>query len=365
VGPEDDAAAAQPRVDVQQIARIVSGFRRAALALTVGDLAAIEGRPELAPFKELLAAMYAVFAQMQERFPTLSAAAGYLSMALIAMPEWAEESTAAPPAPMAAAPVAPPAAQQLATPLQPPQQQTTALAGTPRFSFGLGCQALLPGVSIGRMQQQCNSGVAADLSKPYLAAASARRVPVNVVGMARFGVGIPGPRGKIHKSVGNLDGGCSINSISEQFFLEQAHHICGPDSPAQLCALEQPVTIGLFAGAHNTVATHCITGLPLHIGKGVYTVDLLIVKGGNFNLVLGHNFLYDYAGRVWCRDYNDRQSGRYLVLPLPERLCQPGVSPPPPPPNHSRRWYPSQLVPINYEVCTDTWLVKPVSSYTS
>jgi len=354
-------------MDLQQIARIVASFRRAALALTVGDLAAIEGRPELAPFKELLAAMYAVFSQMQERFPTLASAAGYLAMALVAMPDWVTESTAPAPAPAPSAAVAaPPAAQQQhAAQATPPQQYSSPSAGAPCVSFGLGYRALRPGVSVSRPPQGPVAGATVDLTKPYMAAASRRSVAVSVVGMSYFAVGIPGPRGRIRKSTASLDTGCSINSLSEQYFLEICHHLLGPDSPAQLCELESPVTIGLFAGAGSTVATHCVTGVPLHIGKGVYPVDFLIVKGGNFNMVLGNNFLYDYAGRVWCRDFKDRQAGRYLVLPLPERLCQPGESPPQPPPNKGPHWYPSQRVPISYEACTDTWQVKPVSSYTA
>lgn len=331
-------------------------------------LAAIEGRPELAPFKELLAAMYAVFSQMQERFPTLASAAGYLAMALVAMPDWVAESSApalAPSASVAAEAAQPAAQQQPASQTAAPQQYSRSAAGGPRVSFGLGYRAMMPGVSVSRPPQGPLAGATVDLTKPYMAAASRRSVAVSVVGMSYFPVGIQGPRGRIRKSAASLDTGCSINSISEQYFLEVCHHLLGPDSPAQLCELESPVTIGLFAGSSSTVATHCVTGVPLHIGKGVYTVDFLIVKGGNFNMVLGNNFLYDYAGRVWCRDFNDRQAGRFLVLPLPERLCQPGVSPPQPPPNKGPHWYPSQRVPINYEVCTDTWQVKPVSSYTA
>jgi len=51
VGPEDDREAVSPKTGLQQIARIVAGLCRAALALTVADLAAIEGRPELSPLQ--------------------------------------------------------------------------------------------------------------------------------------------------------------------------------------------------------------------------------------------------------------------------------------------------------------------------
>jgi hypothetical protein len=90
---------------------------------------------------------------------------------------------------------------------------------------------------------------------------------------------------------------------------------------------------------------------------------MLVVKSGNFNMVLGASFLYNYACRTWQRDYDNRNEGRFLVLPLPQRLCQPGVTAPQPPANARRHWYPQQRVPLQYDVCVDTWTVTPVSHY--
>lgn len=35
---------------------------------------------------------------------------------------------------------------------------------------------------------------------------------------------------------------------------------------------------------------HVLQGVKLHIGKGVYPVDVLIIDEGNFDLVLGNSF---------------------------------------------------------------------------
>lgn len=231
------------------------------------------------------------------------------------------------------------------------------------MSLGLGCRALMPGVSVGHTVSHLRFTTPVDVTAPYKAAAQRQAVHVSVVGMSHFPSAICGPKGRLFKTRSSLDTGCTINSVSEQFFLDHAHEFCGPDSTAQLCQLDSPVSISMFAGAHSTVATHCLTGVQMYIGKGVYTADFLIVKGANFNLVLGNNFLYDYAGRVWMRDFADRQSGRYLVLPLPQRLCQPGETAPQPPSGKAAHWYPHQRVPLSYEVFTDTWSVTPVSTY--
>ena len=138
-----------------------------------------------------------------------------------------------------------------------------------------------------------------------------------------------------------------------------------PGSKAQLARLDKPVAIGMFAGADTCQATHCILGLPLQLGDGVYPVDLLIVKGGNFNVVLGNSFMFNYAVRVWQRDFSDRASGRFLLLPLPQRLCAPGAAAPQPPARAGPFWYPHQRVPLMYDVCVDTLSVTPVTEYTS
>jgi hypothetical protein len=101
----------------------------------------------------------------------------------------------------------------------------------------------------------------------------------------------------------------------------------------------------MFASRATCLATHCVLGLPLQIGKGVYPVNLLIVEGGNFPLVLGNSFMFDYAARIWQRDFADKESGRKLILLLPQKLCAPGETTPQPPANAGKNWYPSSTCP--------------------
>jgi hypothetical protein len=204
-----------------------------------------------------------------------------------------------------------------------------------------------------------------DLTKPYKAAASSRKVHVNVVGMTYCSAAVVGKGGQLHKLVTHFDNGCSISSVSDQFLRENAHRWCDAGG-AQICELSSPVSVGMFAGAPHSIATHCVVGLPLQLGKGIYPVDLLVIPNGNFSLCLVNNFMYDYARRLWSRNFNDRQSGRFLVLPLPQRLCAPGETEPLPPAGRAPvHWYPSQRIPVSYEVCADTWTVTPVSSLAS
>jgi hypothetical protein len=120
--------------------------------------------------------------------------------------------------------------------------------------------------------------------------------------------------------------------------------------------------MGMFAGQQTAVITHAVRNLQLAIGKGIYTVDLLVVPGANFNLVLGNDFMFNYAGRIWARDYRDRQAGRCLILPLPASLCQPGVEPPRRPVNATEYWYPSQRVAVDYQVDVQSWRVRRVAT---
>jgi hypothetical protein len=184
-----------------------------------------------------------------------------------------------------------------------------------------------------------------------------------MVGMSYVQAATAGPGGQLYKMLACLDIGCSIECCSEEWFLEHWHRFIYPGSTAKLCELRKPVGIGMFAGRQTCQATHCVVDLPLHIGDGVYPVNLLIVNGGNFNLVLGNSFFYTYAVRLWSQDYKDKQQGRYLVLPLPPSRCAPGVTSPKPPPRPGAHWYPQQRVPIHYDVCTDTLSVTQVSEY--
>lgn len=177
--------------------------------------------------------------------------------------------------------------------------------------------------------------------------------------MIRFPVGIKQPSGVVFSIIGHHDNGCSISIGSKAYVKKMWHRLCPPGSKARLMRLVTPVQVGLFAGSGCSIATHVLQGLELYIGKGVYPVDLLLIEEGNFNLVLGNSFMVDFAGKVYSRDFTDRHAGRYLVLPLTQKYCQPGVVEPQPPVHRSRYWYPQQMVPVSYELTVDTWFVVP------
>jgi hypothetical protein len=373
VGPDDDKPV--QRTDLQQVARIIAGFKRAALALSVADLAAVEGMPELGSFKELLAAIYAVLSQYQERFPVLAQSAHCMAQAIQQLPATVEgaasfgshTSCAGDGSSSDGAHALPAAAAGQHQEQQPQQQGLRASAvHKPAISLGLGCRAMPLGpLTVSRTSSTAVTSRVCDMLRPFAAAAApgVRKLYLNMVGMSHVQAAVVGPAGQQHKLTVGLDNGCSIDCCSEQYFVDNFHRFIYPGSSAQLCELDQPLAIGMFAGRETCEATHCLLGLPLLIGQGVYTVDLLIVKGGNFNLVLGNSFLYNYAGRIWQQDYSNREEGRYIILPLPQRLCQPGVTAPQPPANAHPHWYPQQRIPLQYDVCTDTLTVKPVSEY--
>lgn len=184
---------------------------------------------------------------------------------------------------------------------------------------------------------------------------------VTVASMPHVEAAVQGSGGVLYKATAHLDSGCGISCASRAYVQANLHRFCGEGSTARLMRLTTPVSVGMFAGQHSSIATHVLQGVKLHIGKGIYPVDLLLIDEGNFDLVLGNSFLVDYAGRIWTRDVNDRSSGRYLVLPLQQRFCKPGVSEPQPPAKRGRFWYPSQMVPMSYELAVDTWSVVPAA----
>jgi len=330
----------------------------------------VEGRPELGPFKELLAAIYAVISQYQEKFPVLVQAAECMAKAVQLWPaawEGAGPSldSSSSLSSSSGSGLKPDQQQQPAAAEQQPGLLSTAAAGGSAISLGLGCRAMPLGPLTGRRGPTV-SGTArvCDLLRPYAASAGPKRkLHLHMVGMSYVQGSVVGPGGQQYRLTAGLDNGCSIDCCSEEWFLANWQRFVYEGSTAQLCELDQPLAIGMFAGRHTCQATHCVLGLPLQLGQGVYPVDLLIVKGGNFNLVLGNSFLYNYAGRLWQRDFSNRAEGRFLILPLPQRLCQPGVAAPQPPAEAGQHWYPQQRIPLHYDVCTDCLTVQPVSEY--
>lgn len=189
---------------------------------------------------------------------------------------------------------------------------------------------------------------------PYLAAANVQHAVVRIVTMAalyaKLRCGVITTPVTLH-----VDSGCNFSAISLQFFQQHRHHLLGPGSNATLYRLQTAATVGMFAGPNISTARYLITGVALDIGRGTYKQDFLVIEGANFEAVLGNDFLFGYAGRVWTRDVSNRDSGRYLVLPLFEHQCQPGVSPPASPPSAGPHWYPSQRVPLHYQVVEEAW----------
>jgi hypothetical protein len=200
---------------------------------------------------------------------------------------------------------------------------------------------------------------AAEPAGQYLAAAKSMHMHVTVAGMTNFPVGIKQPAGDLFSFQCHLDSGCGVSIGSKAYARKMWHRLCPPGSSARLMRLATPVSVGLFAGNGCTLATHVLQGVQLYIGKGVYTVDFLLIEDGNFNLVLGNSFMVDFAAKLFTRDPSDRHSGRFLVLPLCEKMCQPGVREPLPPPHRGKHWYPSQMVPVSYDLSVDTWFVVP------
>lgn len=198
-------------------------------------------------------------------------------------------------------------------------------------------------------------------AEPYLQAAKASTVRTPVATIPRVAAKVSGVNGMLYPKTLHLDTGCTINCASRAYMQSNLHKLCGPGSSARLVKLLTPVSVGMFAGQHSSLATHVLQGVQLHIGKGVYAVDLLIIDEGNFDLVLGFSFFADCAVCIWSRDFADRSAGRFLMLLLIQKLCQPGVQQPRPPARHGPHWYPSQLVPLSYQLTVDTWSVVPVA----
>lgn len=149
-----------------------------------------------------------------------------------------------------------------------------------------------------------------------LQVAKASTVRTAVATMTSVAAKVSGANGVLYLKTLHLDTGCTINCASRAYVQSNMHKLCGPGSSARLVKLLTPVSVGMF-GQHSSLATHVLQGVQLRIGKGVYTVDLLIIVEGNFDLVLGFSFFTDYADRRFA----DRSAGRFLVLPLTQKLC--------------------------------------------
>ncbi|WIA41033.1 hypothetical protein OEZ86_004671 [Tetradesmus obliquus] len=177
-------------------------------------------------------------------------------------------------------------------------------------------------------QQQRQQRLVAFEQAPYKAAAKGRVVKFTLASMMTVKVGLYS-NGSVKRTVqAHLDYGCNGSCISTEFLQQNWHQVFAPGSKAELAELETPLQLGMFAGDQHTVITHVVCGVELVIGDGVYVVDMLVVPGANFSLVLGNDFAFNYAARTWARDLSDRQAGRYLILPLTASLCRPGVEAP-------------------------------------
>jgi hypothetical protein len=255
------------------------------------------------------------------------------------------------------------------------QQPQPAVAGSmcaPLVSAGLAFRVLPADASSSSnvsvaANAACSSGSDSSSSflqqAPYRAAAKNEAIKVALAGMMTILAAVWNSNGSKATLKVSLDSGSNSSCISAELLAAQWHQFFTPGSTAELVEPETPVQMGMFAGQQTAVITHAVCILQLAIGKGIYTVDLLVVPGANFNLVLGNEFLYNYAGRIWARDFRNRQAGRCLILPLPASLCQHGVEAPRRPANASDYWYPSQRVTIDYQqVHEQSWRVQRVAT---
>jgi hypothetical protein len=255
---------------------------------------------------------------------------------------------------------------------QQQQQPRSAVAGSmeaPLVSSGLAGRVLPAGTGTGEVSVAANAARSSSSDSnsflqqaPYRAAATSDAIRVALAGMMTVLASVWNSNGSKHTLKVSLDSGCNGSCISAELLAQQWHQFFGPGSTAELVELETPLQMAMFAGQETATITHAVRGLQLGIGKGLYTVDLLVVPGANFNLVLGNDFLYNYAGRIWARDYRDRQAGRYLILPLPASLCQPGVEAPRRPAGAGEFWYPSQRIAIDCPVHVQSWRVRLVAT---
>jgi hypothetical protein len=379
-----------PSTDAQTMRRILTILSKMMVPITMGDWAAAQADKELSDVRDLLAVFYRALSRLRNAPSAVSAAAGYLGQAVLALdPDWEFQlptavETAVSAAAAATASTVPAAAGSSTAPAAAgaAADTTAATAGKPSAvpsvhsaaataasagplgvgvaSLGLACR-VLPSVHASAAMadsssSSSNSNSSSAAAGPWLEALSDDRVHKVMAGMATVPAAVEGVATAAH-----MDSGSNLSCASEEWSKTLLSRLRKPDCQAQLVKLAKPLVIGMFAGQETVVATHVLRNVAIDIKQGRYRYDLVIVPGANFNVVLGLDFMHDYAGRMWTRDFRDRQSGRYLILPLTAALCRPGEQPPQRPADAGPHWYPSQRIPLTYNVIMESWPVRPVS----
>lgn len=369
VGPEDAAAAdqADPRLP-PEISRILHIISKAVAPAALADLAALQGAEELQGLREFLAIFWRLLAAAQHRLPGIAPAAACLQACVEHLEPTAvflESSKVEPGTVLAAMTADSDAAVDLGCSFTVGSSHNgSAAAAVPHPSSS--SSSVLDSRSDTQISAQhadlssSDGRELIDISKPYAAAAKTAFVKVRMAGMPSVqGYWRAGRRRSPVKL--RLDSGCNFSCMSSQHLKERYHDIIGPNSSAEVFKLHTPITVGMFAGKHTTTARYLVKSAAVDIGKGTYPQDFLVIDSANFSVVLGNDFMFNYAGRFWSRDYTDKEAGRRLVLPLPKRLCQPGVEPPQRGTDNSPHWYPSQRVAVDYQVAEESWAASKVT----
>jgi hypothetical protein len=216
--------------------------------------------------------------------------------------------------------------------------------GSSSCTTGLSCQVQSTAVVVGAAQ---HSPYKDSLMQDGLA-------KVSLVGMCWIGAAILGISLKLM-----MDDGCNFSNVGVDHLRDNIHHYLKPGSPARLVRLVNPVRVSLFAGHSKIEANYMLLDVPITIGRGVYSCNLLVVPQSNYGITLGNDFNWAYGAVRVSRDHHDRTTGRTVILPLNSSLLAPGSQLPSPPRNAGPGWRPKQYVPLHYEVTTEYWKVVP------
>jgi hypothetical protein len=97
-----------------------------------------------------------------------------------------------------------------------------------------------------------------------------------------------------------------------------------PSCPTQLIRLDKAIRLGMFASDIQCSAKYVLRNVPVDIGPGRYLQHFLVMDDANFDITLGLDFFAAYAGKFVARSINNRQAGKFLVLPVPPQCARPG-----------------------------------------
>lgn len=112
----------------------------------------------------------------------------------------------------------------------------------------------------------------------------------------------------------SIDTGAGLSCISEAAFQRDRTQLL---QHGTYVSLTQPITITMYGG-QQVLATHMVRDARLFIGKGWYSVDLLVVPGAVQEILLAGDFLCDYDAYV-------HYAGRRFFVGLPREQRMPGA----------------------------------------